>query len=54
MKKPYTVILKNAGRSMTTTVYARSMMGAALIASVAFRDLGFRYRDILGVVDNNV
>lgn len=54
MKKPYIVILKNNGKSMTTTIFARSMLGAKLIAGVSFLDLGFRYRDIIGVVDNNV
>ena len=53
-KKPYVIILKNGGNTMTTTIHARSMLGAKLIAGITFLDLGFQYRHIIGVVDNNI
>ena len=54
MKKTYIVILKSkTGNSMTVSVDSWNMWTAGIKAAMLYNDLGFKYRDVVGVVDNN-
>lgn len=53
MKKIYIVILKTPYKELTTSVESWCAWMAGIKAVVLNYDLGFTFKDIVGIVDNN-